>query len=116
MTLILVLPSSLPLSLRLWQCSDNDDEYNVLIRSILLRTWTCSSFIREKLNVFLRLFNGAYSSCGTDGSERVQRTLQAHFAHLTHLHNALLTPDSREIYLTEEYSLYAGVISPFPAL
>ncbi len=65
---------------------------------------------KRKAYRFLMLFNGAYSSCGTDGSERVQRTLMARFAHLTHLHNALLTPDSREIYdsrLTEEYSLYA---------
>lgn len=102
MTLILALPSSQPLSLspRLWQCSDNDDEYNVLIRSILLRTWTWSRFKREKRCVFLRLFNGSYRM---DGSERVKRTL---VAHLKHLPSALLTPGTGDIAcLTEEYSL-----------
>lgn len=82
MTLILAQPSSLP-SLRLWQCADNDDEYNLLIRSILLRTWTWSRFKRETFVAFsgfsvvsdhVGWIDGKVSR-GFGGSERIDRTV-----------------------------------------
>lgn len=51
---------------------------------------------KRKAYRFSQAFRWLHSSCGTDGSERVQRTLKAHFAHLTHLHSALLTQDCTE--------------------